>query len=601
MKRALRVLTVARWYPSHDGPGRGSFVADLVQATVAAGVEARVVSFDRVMVRGRLEDRERVRLAARAAYDRVATPTALFVVPASRGAPDVPVARVPVIRRPGSDDAAALVEDHLAALRPFVDRLLAEWRPDVIHAHTGLPDGIVAAQVGRELGIPVVVSEHASTIEAELADPVALDRYRDLLGPGVRLLAVSPPVARRIADLLGIPAADIRVVPNPVDDASFPPADPAGRAGRDQDELLWVGTLGEHKGIEVLLRACARLRATRPRLHLRLIGGERTTGDIARWRSLAAELGIGDALAFEGWLERRAVVGAMARASVFVHPSPSETFGVVAAEAILSGLPVATRRSGGVPWIVQLSGGFGAVAGDDGEAAFAEAIETLLDGRTPVVAADARARLVAELGRSAVAARTLACYREAVGDGAGPGSVEAPPVPPPSPPTSPGSTDLPRILVATGRALGLGLVAELPAGLRERVVLVAPPLRADTPPDSGGAPPGSPPIAVRLFEAAPARYERPPSGRSPISRLKRATWRPPPTADEELVLAIRRAVKEFDHGGGPLELVGLDAPAAVIVAGLDPRRVRLAPGALRWLADRWDAQARAEGQPGRGR
>ena len=573
-------------------------MADLVQATVAAGVEARVVSFDRVVVRGRLENREQVRVAARAAYDRIATPAALFVVPATRGALNVPVARLPVIRRPGSGDPAALVEDHLAALRPFVGRLIAEWRPDVIHAHTGLPDGIVAAQVGRELGIPVVVSEHASTIETELADPVALDRYRDLLGPGVRLLAVSPPVARRIADLLGIAAAEIGIIPNPVDEATFAPADPAGR---DPDELLWVGTLGEHKGIEVLLRACARLRATRPHLHLRLIGGERTTSDIARWRSQAAELGIGDALAFEGWLERQAVVGAMARASVFVHPSPSETFGVVAAEAILSGLPVATRRSGGVPWIVELSGGFGAVAGGDDEAAFAEAIETLLDGRAPVAAAEARARLVAELGRAAVAARVLACYREAVGDPAGPGSVEAPPVPAPSPPTSPGSAILPRILVATGRALGFGLVDELPAGLRERVVLVVPPLRADTPPDSDGAPPGSPPIAVRLFEAAPARYERPPSGRSPISRLKRATWRPPPTADEELALAIRRAVKEFAHGGEPLELVALDAPAVVIVAGLDPRRVRLAPGALRWLADRWDAEARAEGQPGRRR
>ena len=84
----------------------------------------------------------------------------------------------PVVRRPGAGDAAALVEDHLAALRPFLDRLVEEWRPDVIHAHTGLPDGVVAAEVGRELGIPVVVTEHASTIERDLADPAALEQYR---------------------------------------------------------------------------------------------------------------------------------------------------------------------------------------------------------------------------------------------------------------------------------------------------------------------------------------------------------------------------------------------------------------------------------------
>ena len=558
-------------------------MADLVHATVAAGVDARVISFDRVLVRGRVEAREAVRLAARAAYDAVATPAALFVVPVSRGAPHVPVARVPVVRRLGTGDTAALVEDHVAALRPFVGRLISEWRPDVIHAHTGLPDGIVAAQIGQELGVPVVVSEHASTIEAELADPAALDRYRTLLGPGVRLLAVSPPVARRLADLLGIPVAGIGVIPNPVDVASFPLADPAGR---HPDELLWVGALGEHKGIEVLLRACARLRPNRPRLHLRLVGGERTAGDMARWQLLAAELGMGEAVAFDGWLERPAVVAAMARANVFVHASRSETFGVVAAEAILSGLPVATRRSGGVPWIVELSGGAGAVADGDDDAAFAAAIEKVLDGGVSVGAAEARARLVAEVGAAAVATRTLACYRDAVPDpgDAGP-SVATPPW------TFGGSTVLPRILVATGHDLGLGLAAELPAGLRERVVLVVPPPRDDAPPD----PDGSPAQMIRRIEAAPARYGRPPSGRSPLSRLKRARWRPPLTADEELAVAVRRAIAEIDRCGEPLELIALDAPAAVLVAGLDRRHVRLAPGVLRWLADRWDAAAPANG------
>ena len=175
---SLRVLTVARWYPSHDSPGRGSFVADLVAATVAAGVEARVVSFDRVLIRGRVEWRDMDRVPARAAFDSIATPDSLFAVPASYGALGVPVARVPVVRRPGSDDVAALVDDHVDALRPFVRRLVETWRPDVIHAHTGLPDGIAAVAVGREHGIPVLVSEHASTIDADLAEPDARERYR---------------------------------------------------------------------------------------------------------------------------------------------------------------------------------------------------------------------------------------------------------------------------------------------------------------------------------------------------------------------------------------------------------------------------------------
>jgi hypothetical protein len=127
-------------------------------------------------------------------------------------------------------------------------------------------------------------------------------------------------------------------------------------------------------------------------------------------------------------------------------------------------------------------------------------------------------------------------------------------------------------------------------------VLVIPSRPGSAPPDPGDATPEG----VRLIEAAPPRYERPPSGRSPISRLRRATWRPPLTADEELTVAIRRAIAETEREGAPLELVALDAPAAAIVAGIDPRRVRLAPGSLRWLADRWAAQAagrRITGRP----
>jgi hypothetical protein len=141
--------------------------------------------------------------------------------------------------------------------------------------------------------------------------------------------------------------------------------------------------------------------------------------------------------------------------------------------------------------------------------------------------------------------------------------------------------------VATGRDHALQLVADLPRDLLQALTLVVPPKLDDGPPDPGGARPGG----IRLVEAVAARYERPPSGRSPISRLKRATWRPPLTADEELAAALRRTAAEFVREGEPCEMVALDAPAAVMIAGLDRRRVRLAPGSLRWLADRWEAEA----------
>ena len=287
-------------------------------------MDARVASFDRVLVHGRQpEQMERLHAKARAAYDAVATPDALFTLPRTRGARRVPVARIPVVQLPGVPGTEALLDDHLAALRPFVADLVRRWRPDVIHAHTGLPDGIIAAEVGREHRIPVVVTEHASTIETVLADPVAVERYRTLLEPDVRLLAVSPSLATRLAKLLDIEPDRIQVLPNPIAVANFPLG---GDANRDPGQLLWVGSLGKHKDIDVLLRAFAQLRERRPGLRLRLIGAERKAGDRAELAALARELKVADDVRFDDWLDRKEVAHAMLRSSVFVHPSPAETF-----------------------------------------------------------------------------------------------------------------------------------------------------------------------------------------------------------------------------------------------------------------------------------
>ena len=109
-------------------------------------------------------------------------------------------------------------------------------------------------------------------------------------------------MAKRVATLLGVPAERLGVLPNPVEVGAFPPAH---QRGRNTYELLWVGSIGEHKGMAVLLRALAILRVHRPHLHLRLIGAERATGDRARLNELAVSLGIGSAITYDGWRTAR--------------------------------------------------------------------------------------------------------------------------------------------------------------------------------------------------------------------------------------------------------------------------------------------------------
>src|SRR5262249_39308405 len=144
-------------------------------------------------------------------------------------------------------------------------------------------------------------------------------------------------------------AAKIAVIPNAVDVDAF---QLVGPGGRDPDELLFVGFRKASKGIERLLRAFALARTRRPALHLTLIGSAPTDREEAAWVARAAELGIADAVRFEPTAGRAAIASAMARAGLLVHPSPRETFGIVAAEALASGLPVVATRSGGVDEIL---------------------------------------------------------------------------------------------------------------------------------------------------------------------------------------------------------------------------------------------------------
>src|SRR5205807_634136 len=153
----LHVLFVARWYPSHDQLGRGTFVADLAAALLATGeVDVTVASFDPSHVRGVTETRpERGRRAEGILALPLATPMASNR-PRSWGVPDLPVARLPVLldgdrRRPGQ-----VVDAHVAPLLAFGRALGMASRIDVVHAHTGLPDGVAAARLADELDVPLL-------------------------------------------------------------------------------------------------------------------------------------------------------------------------------------------------------------------------------------------------------------------------------------------------------------------------------------------------------------------------------------------------------------------------------------------------------------
>lgn len=108
---------------------------------------------------------------------------------------------------------------------------------------------------------------------------------------------------------------------------------------RDRKMVLFLGRIHEKKGCDLLIRAFASVARRDPLLHL-VIAGPDPTGWMAALKHLAAELGIGDRVAWPGLLRDEIKWGAFYAAAAFALPSHQENFGIAVVEALACGLPV---------------------------------------------------------------------------------------------------------------------------------------------------------------------------------------------------------------------------------------------------------------------
>jgi len=605
-----RVLVVARWYPAYDDPGRGAFVADHVRALVEAGLAVTVASFEPAFARGKPDSRpERIRAALDAWSIAVARPDATNV-PRSWGVPGVPVARLPVVLDPADRSPVTEVQAHAAALVPFGTGLAERDGIDIVHAHTAIPDGLAAACLADALGVPLVVTEHDSTLRARLDDPDVAALYGTLPGPRRRLVAVSDRLAALLGERVGIPRETIAVIPNAIPVDVFTVAT-ARDDGRDPGELLYVGGRTDAKGMDVLLRAFAAVRERRPTLRLRCVGRAPTPEDDERWRGLADELGIAGAVDLGPPADRRQVADSMRHAGLLVLASPYETFGMVVAEALACGLPVAATRSG-VEAILGEDGRLGEVAAGTDAASLADAIDRALARLGTFDPTALRERVLRDFSAPAIADRTLALYAEVEEEGPADGGATATPPWRATAPRTPAAPRARPLLVAFNRTVALRSVPRLPAAVVERAVVV-------TVPPTPQAPGPVPAIGtwieydpVALYKARLAELTTA-SDAGAFTRLRAATTAAARHREREELVRDREAWIEeagrrtfrrardaavaegnlvrvaaaTDH----VDLAWVAVEADDVTAGraLAEDGVALAPGTLRWLADREDS------------
>jgi glycosyltransferase involved in cell wall biosynthesis len=298
------------------------------------------------------------------------------------------------------------------ALPARLQEILRDEPFDILHAH--LPHGeIYGAYALRAFpDRPLVLSRHND------------DRFRRWLpmrlvfGPSLRragrIIAISQSMRTFLVNVEGADAEKVTVIPYGLDVDAFARSANPGTFRREigaEDEPLvgFIGRLTRQKGVDVLLRAFARVERKHPTVRL-LIAGDGP--DRPMLEVLAQSLGLRQAV-FLGW--RNDAADIMADVDLLAVPSRWEGFGLVTLEAMALAKPVVASRVSALPEIV-VPGETGLLvrAGDPGE--LEDGIGTLLEDprRAREMGRAGRERAQREFTVERMAQRTADVYRNLV-------------------------------------------------------------------------------------------------------------------------------------------------------------------------------------------
>lgn len=239
-----------------------------------------------------------------------------------------------------------------------------------------------------------------------------------------RILTDSQASARDIIERLRVPSERVQVVYLAAGEAFRPvPREADGelhalrrRLSLPQEYLLYLGGLDRRKRVPELLEAYQRANLAREGLVL-VIGGRLPDADTSFApdpRRIAAELGLGEAVRFLGWVDEADKPPLYRGARAFCFPSIYEGFGLPPLEAISCGVPAIVASGSSLEEVV---GPGGLVVPPDDVDALAQALRRLAeDDALRARLGEAGLAHASRFSWEATARQTAAAYGEVVGD-----------------------------------------------------------------------------------------------------------------------------------------------------------------------------------------
>lgn len=308
------------------------------------------------------------------------------------------------------------IESHLIPCTGQIDRsairsirnLAASTSADVVHAH-GYKADIYTYFALRESAIPLVSTCHTwydNDLLVSLygaADRMVLRRFS-------AVVAVSDEVKQRLLKS-GVRADKIHLVQNGIDLRPFDKAAPSLRESSSNHAPIvgLIGRLAAEKGVDIFLRAAARVLIELPSTRFVVVG---EGPDREKLESLIDELKIRENVSMLG--RRDDMPSVYASLAIMVSASRQEGLPIAILEGMASRRPLIATAVGAVPGVV-LDGRTGVLVPPEDIGALATAIVALLKdpSRQVSLGAAARGRVEEEFSAARMTTDYLRVYEEA--------------------------------------------------------------------------------------------------------------------------------------------------------------------------------------------
>ena len=214
---------------------------------------------------------------------------------------------------------------------------------DFIHAHNTQFAGYACLNIANKKSLNLIITEHSSRFFNKEDFNFEEEKNFIRLFENPNITAVSPKLANEISNKLSVKPIVVENILDPLFlDNSF-------HLERNRNQFVSVGGLREIKNHLMLISSFARLLHKKPNSHLYIVGEGYLKNELT---SLINALNIDKNVTLLPNMPRSDLKFLFEGSDACIVSSKFETFGVVAIEALASGLPVISTKNGGVESII---------------------------------------------------------------------------------------------------------------------------------------------------------------------------------------------------------------------------------------------------------